>query len=445
MAIAPNQPDPDLQTGLQFLRGGLFDRAEPHFRLARTRYGDRPEILHYLAVCVSKRGALGEAADLWRKALAKDPQEPMLSYNLGQATRALGLLDESARRFRDTLRRQPGHVGAKLALASVHVDQGKFSAAERELAEVVAALEQEIEKTPDQANLKAAQAHARNLLGHVLYRLGHVGPAVEVLDMAAQDAGDDKIRLAQILGDRALALGAMNRHDDAIGEAQKALELAPDSASLNHVLGFVLYFAGKLSEAIPAIEKALHLDPNFAVARQTLANVLSAAGRTDEAAELLRAALARNPTDRSAVLQYSFLHLEAGRFSEALDILTPYLKAHPDDAQALNNRGLALRGLKRFDEAHAALKRASRRQEDDPLILTNLGQVLVDLGRAAEARPLHERALAALPSDARLLTNYGSCLVALGERDKARETLDAALAADPNNAKALVERVKLDA
>src|SRR5260370_16955153 len=76
------QPDPDLQTGLQYLRAGWFDRAEPLFRSALARHGERPDILHFLAVCLSQRGALSDAEALWRKALAKDPNEPMLSYNL---------------------------------------------------------------------------------------------------------------------------------------------------------------------------------------------------------------------------------------------------------------------------------------------------------------------------------------------------------------------------
>jgi hypothetical protein len=35
-----------------------------------------------------------------------------------------------------------------------------------------------------------------------------------------------------------------------------ALALASNSASLHHVLGFVLYFAGRVSEAIASIQKA---------------------------------------------------------------------------------------------------------------------------------------------------------------------------------------------
>src|SRR5215475_15245729 len=164
----PAQPDPDLQNGLQFLRAGMFDRAEPLFRSAHGRYGDRPEILHYLAVCLSQRGALDDAEALWRKALAKDPNEPMLSYNLALVARRRGRLDEAARRLRDTIRRQPSHLEARLALASIQMDQGRYAAAERDLAEITGKLDEAIQQGGQQGGetLKPLQARARNMLGY---------------------------------------------------------------------------------------------------------------------------------------------------------------------------------------------------------------------------------------------------------------------------------------
>src|SRR5436190_13463037 len=284
MALAPQPPsrtppppDPDLQTGLQYLKAGWFDRAEPLFRSALARHGERPDILHFLAVCLAQRGALGDAEVMWRKAVAKDPNEPMLSYNLGLVARRLGHLDEAARRFRDTVRRAPAHVEARLALASIHMDQGRFAAAERELGEFVSNVDQAIQKGgPGAEGLKPLQARARNMLGHALYRMGHYGPAIEVLDMALVDAGDEAARRGQILGDRALALGGLGHHDEAIAEAGRALKLAPQNPSLNHVLGFTLYYAGRVSDAIPPVQKALELDPGFTPALHTLARAQTA-------------------------------------------------------------------------------------------------------------------------------------------------------------------------
>src|SRR6478735_1368042 len=313
MATAPQvQPDPDLQAGLQYLRAGWFDRAEPHFRAAHGRHGDQPVILHYLAVCLSQRGAFGDAELLWRKAIAKDPNEPMLSYNLGLVARRLGKLDEAAKRFRDTIRRAPTHIEARLALAGIHIDQHRFAAAERELSEVVGNLDRALEHA-DGAQLRPMQARSRNLLGHVLYRLGHFEPALEILELASRDAGDDAPRRAQIQGDRALALGGMGRHDEAIAEAEQALMLAPESASLHHVLGFVLYFAGRVSDAIVPIQKALEIDPSFAPALKTLALAQTAAGKPDDAIDVLQRALRQNPFDRDAILQLSFLYIATDR------------------------------------------------------------------------------------------------------------------------------------
>src|SRR5262249_11857023 len=194
-----------------------FDRAEPLFRSALARHGERPDILHFLAVCLSQRGALQDAETLWRKALAKDPNEPMLSYNLALVARRRGRLDEAARHLRDTIRRQPSHIEARLALASIHMDQGRHAAAERELGDLIGKLDEAIQQGAD--DLKPVQARARNMLGYTLYRLGQASAAIEVLDMALVDAEEDVTRRGQILGDRALALGALGHHDEAIDEA----------------------------------------------------------------------------------------------------------------------------------------------------------------------------------------------------------------------------------
>jgi len=294
-----------------------------------------------------------------------------------------------------------------------------------------------------QTNL--GKARARNMLGHTLYRLGHYDAAIGVLDMALSDVGEDAARHGQILGDRALALSGLGHFEEAINEAGRAVALAPESATLQHVLGFVLHHAGRPAEALGPIQRALELEPGFTGALRTLAAAQTTLGQQGEAASMLRRALQRDATDRDTALQLSLLLIEGGQLEEALQVIEPCLKQAPDDAAVLNNQGLALRGLKRFDEARRALKRASRVATDDPFILTNLGCVLVDLGRAQEARPLHEQALRTYPGDSRLLGHYGVCLAALGDRDKARETLDAALAANPDNAQAMEARIALDA
>ena len=133
------------------------------------------------------------------------------------------------------------------------------------------------------------------MLGHVLYRLGHYSAAIEVLDMALVDAGDDAARRGQILGDRALALGGARPSRGGDRRSRQALELAPDSAGLNHVLGFVLYFAGRPDRGDRPVQRALEIDPTFTAALRTLALAQAAAGKADDAVELLQRALRAEP------------------------------------------------------------------------------------------------------------------------------------------------------
>src|SRR5258708_16096101 len=227
----------------------------------------------------------------------------MLSYNLGLVARRQGRLDEAARRFRETVRRSPAHVEARLALASVYMDLNRFAAAERELIEFVPKVDQGIQQGGE--GLNPLQARARNMLGYALYRLGHHSSAIEVLDLALVDAGEDGARRAQILGDRALALGALGLHDEAIAEAGRALELAPDSAALNHILGFVLHFAGRPADAIGPIERALEIDPGFMAGVHPLAPAPARAGPGGAAGAVLQRALRHHALQPAAVVQPS--------------------------------------------------------------------------------------------------------------------------------------------
>ena len=98
---------------------------------------------------------------------------------------------------------------------------------------------------------------------------------------------------------------------------------------LQHVLGFVLNFAGRPEEAIGPIQRALEIDPNFTGALRTLALAQTSIGKGAEAVELLQRALRQNPSDSDAILQLSMLHIEQKQFAEALAVLEPYLSRRP--------------------------------------------------------------------------------------------------------------------
>ena len=66
-------------------------------------------------------------------------------------------------------------------------------------------------------------------------------------------------------------LSLMGRHDEAILEAQRALELDPLSLIINAQLGWAYYYARRYDEAISQLKKTLDLDAKFTPARHRLA------------------------------------------------------------------------------------------------------------------------------------------------------------------------------
>lgn len=68
---------------------------------------------------------------------------------------------------------------------------------------------------------------------------------------------------------------AVGRFDDAIAEAQCALELDPLSLRYSHFLGTCFYYARRYDEATGQFNQALELDPNNALAHESLGEVFA--------------------------------------------------------------------------------------------------------------------------------------------------------------------------
>jgi tetratricopeptide (TPR) repeat protein len=78
---------------------------------------------------------------------------------------------------------------------------------------------------------------------------------------------------------------AVGRHDEAIEEANHALELEPVSPMQNRELGLFLLAAGRYPEAIEQLKKTIELDPSFPSTREWLIYSYWLSGMKDEAVE----------------------------------------------------------------------------------------------------------------------------------------------------------------
>jgi serine/threonine protein kinase/tetratricopeptide (TPR) repeat protein len=115
----------------------------------------------------------------------------------------------------------------------------------------------------------------------------------------------------------ALLLSGMGRHDEALAEAERALEFDPLNL-LNHtVVGDVLFYARRYERSIGFYRRCIALDPTFGSGHTDLARSLEHVGRTDEALEefLLGTKAADGRPRPSTGL--AILYARAGRRQEA--------------------------------------------------------------------------------------------------------------------------------
>ena len=144
-------------------------------------------------------------------------------------------------------------------------------------------------------------------------------------------------------------LTPMGRHQDAIAEMKKALELDPLSLPLNSLMGNTYLWAGDFEKSAQQFRHTIDLEPTFPMAHFFYANVLAATGKYKQAIEevkkgqLVAGARPEDASTQAARFQTAFQtdgpkgywqkNLEltlseyqqsAGRYSPALDVASAY-------------------------------------------------------------------------------------------------------------------------
>ncbi|HEU5237783.1 MAG TPA: tetratricopeptide repeat protein, partial [Pyrinomonadaceae bacterium] len=78
-------------------------------------------------------------------------------------------------------------------------------------------------------------------------------------------------------------LSSLQRHDEALVEIRRALQLDPLSLIINRVYGDLLLYARRYDEAIEQYRKAIELDPNFPTTHASLGRAYEAKRMYDQA------------------------------------------------------------------------------------------------------------------------------------------------------------------
>ena len=211
--------------------------------------------------------------------------------------------------------------------------------------------------------LEPEDPEAHSALSLTLSNLDRHAEALDEADRAVALAPDDDYGHYA----RSVALLELGRQGDAADAAREALRLNPDAIAARIKLAAVLHVRGDLEGALAETDRALAVDPEHVTATNFRGMVLSSMGRHQEAAHAIEAALALDPDNDKVHANRGWALLYRGREPEALEAFREALRLKPGDEwarrgliEAMKARNVAYRWLLRFGHWMGQMSRLRR-------------------------------------------------------------------------------------
>ncbi|HET8947635.1 MAG TPA: tetratricopeptide repeat protein [Candidatus Polarisedimenticolia bacterium] len=159
---------------------------------------------------------------------------------------------------------------------------------------------------------------------------------------------------------RAYALRALGRGDDAQAEYERAFALNPRRLDAPNSLAVLAAERGDWEEAVTRYTQALAIDPGFVDLRRSLGEALLALGRREEARREWTTAVGLAPAAGLALADLALLDLEEGALQPAEDRALAAVRVRPDLGETHMALALVSRALRRRDRALASFEEAAR-------------------------------------------------------------------------------------
>ena len=299
-------------------------------------------------------------------------------FNLGLAVERQGKLDQADSVLKKALELKPGLAGANLFRGIIAYRQNRFKDAEALLSRETSAHPRDAsawmwlgvcrlaENDPSGAIEPLEKAHRLAPTdADILYHRGHA-----YLEMANQSYGEmykldrDSARVHQVLAE---AYASGFRNQEAIGEYQIAVKMAPRQPGLHEDLADQYWIAGQTDEAAEAYRQELNIDACAATAMYKLGSLLVLSGKADDGVAALRDALHVDPSLSDAHYYLAEGFGEQGQNDDAIAEFNAAIHVEPDSERAMMSYyklAQVYRKLHRTDDAKTALDNFQRLRAD---------------------------------------------------------------------------------
>ncbi len=287
-----------------------------------------------------KDGKLGEACELYRKAVQAAPGYAKAHVNLGIGLEASGDVDGAMRQYEAALVIDSSDTYANYNLASLLCARGDLARAEP-------LLKAALESKPD-------FPEAQVVLSNVYDTRGDLSAAAGALETALKQRPD----YAGAWNNYGVLLSKLGRLAEAETALRRATELDPGFVSAHCLLGNMLSEQGRVADALARYQRAIALRPDFPEAHANMGCALKELGRLDEAAASCREAIRLEPDYAEAHYYLGVIYRDQVRRSEALACFDRALELRPDFAEAHYGRGHVFCDEDRRGEALGCFEKA---------------------------------------------------------------------------------------
>jgi cellulose synthase operon protein C len=445
----PDQVQTRLVEALALMRNGELDEAEVVFQQVLAQEPEHIDARSGMADILLRRGEVADARVMLEKIAQAHPDLTAVQLNLARIETRLGLVDAGRRRLLDLQSSQPRDADVLVALAANYQRASEY-------VQALAVLEEN--DLPDSTQVQLAKAEAE-------LALDRLPDAVERLEaMVQRRSGLIPARIAL-----ARAYARAGRADDALREAQKAVEIAPKDPTTRIARAYITLSqpaaprdqlqtaaddVGALwkrhpQDATVQLVRALALlrYPNTEVqavgillkAHQALQTTQSAVtlavtfarlDQLDAARDVLDSWLNQHPQDNYARRIRAFMSMAAGQYAAAAEDFETALEQGASWPGLSSQAALALALSDDMQSAQRYIAQASAETAGHPAVLHAQGLVAQDKGQAREAATLLQQAMDAQGGSAspRLRLDYAKAQLATGNAAEARAQLTELLA-----------------
>jgi protein O-GlcNAc transferase len=321
-----------------------------------------------------KDGKLGEACELYRKAVQAAPGYAKAHLNLGIGLEATGDVEGAMGQYEAAL-------GIDAADAYANYNLAKLLYVRGALARAQPLLEAALKAKPD-------FPEAQVVLSSVYEAQGDLPAAIGPLEAALKT----RPNYAGAWNNYAVVLLKLGRPAEAEAALRHVTEIDPGSVSAHFLLGNILLEQGRLADALAPYRRAIGLRPDFPEAHAKLGCALKELGRPDEAAASFREALRLSPDYAEAHYYLGVVYRDQLRRREALACFDRALALEPGLADAHYGRGHVLGDEDRCEEALGCFEKAVSLNPGHALARWSLAMAQVPAVFPLDADPMRYRA-----------------------------------------------------